>query len=147
MGARNTFKLLLLIIAAGSIWLTGCKKTSPAVEAPSIVGSWGGDSITEVLIANNVVLRDTALFGLGTDQLAITFNANGYYTQFTNRGISGSAYTLYGNLLSLYDTAGGTNSWIRYTVPVLTENRLQMIMADTSATGDTIAQIIFTFTR
>ncbi len=147
MGARNTFKLLVLIIAAGSIWLTGCKKTSPAAEAPSIVGTWAVDSESDVLKTGTAILFDTSIVASGMSQFVFTFNADGYYTEFTNTGITGSAYTLNGTVLSLYDTSGGTNRWIRYTVPALTENRLEILSADTSVTGDTTSQIILTFTR
>jgi hypothetical protein len=147
MGARNTFKLLVLIIVAGSIWLAGCKKTSPVTETPSIVGTWGVDSLGQVLKANNVVLFDSTVPSGSLVQLAITFSADGYYTEFTNKGIIGSAYTLYGTALSLYDTIGGANKWDRFTVPVLTENRLLMTGTDTSGTGDTISSVTFIFSR
>ncbi len=147
MRARNTFKLLVLILATGSIWLAGCKKTSPAAEAPSIVGTWAVDSESEILKTSTAVIFDTTIVASGTGQFALTFNADGFYTEFTNTGITGSAYTFYGTALSLYDTSGGTNRWIRYTVPVLTENRLEILSGDTSVTGDTTAQVTFRFSR
>jgi Lipocalin-like domain len=147
MGTRDAFKLLVLIIAAASIWLAGCKKTSPAAEAPTIVGTWGLDSEMQYGKSNNVFFRDTAFAANSANSFAITFSADGYYTEYTGSNIISSAYTVNGNTLSFYDTSGGQNTWLRYMMS-LTTNKLQLSAADTiHGTSDTIFGVVFTFTR
>jgi len=124
-------------------YLAACKKTDTAPTPVSIVGPWSLTSITYKQYVNNVLTYDTT--GQISGLAAITFGANGFFTEISGSYVFGSAYTFNGNTISIFDTSGMIDRWYTDAIVNLTEHTFSVV--DSSRSSDTLAISFQNYTR
>lgn len=136
---------VLALVSALLIFCYSCKKNSVDAINASIVGSWSISNITQQLYVGNTLTFDTSVASTGSP-FDITFLSNGFYTELSGGSLMGGAYTLYGDTLSIFDTAYLQNNWFQIHVSKLDAHNLSLV--DTvSNSHDSIGLFIENFTR
>ena len=109
---------LIFTLVAGTIWMDGCKKSSP-----SIVGKWTATSYKYWKDSNNVIIHNYT-FENSSPNDTFAFYANGRCALARYPSPLYGSYKLVGNTVFIYDTISNFPTQIIDTIVSLTEHAL-----------------------